>query len=499
MSEEQGRILVVDDNRMNRIKLSRSLEQQGYAVGLAEGGEQALDMLRAEPFDVVLLDIVMPGMDGYAVLERIKGDAALRDIPVIVISALDEIESAVRCIEMGAEDYLPKSFDPVLLRARLNASLQKKKLRDLEKAYLQQETMLRQSEKMAALGTLSRRAGARAQQPGRGCAPQRHPIARVAGRLAALRGKPRRVEPQPRSHGRRQHPAHGTAAARHRHPPGSIPWRAATWRARSAAGWRSRASTSRGSWRPPSSPWAGKPPIWQQLAASFTAAQKPVFLCWLATACMVYTLLDEVSQGAGRISEIVKAVKSYSYLDQAPVQLVDVHEGIETTLVILRHKLKGGVTVVREYAPDLPRLEAYASELNQVWTNLIDNAIDAMNGHGRTPHPHLRPGQVRRTVTNVGPSSSRSATTGRASRPRCRAASSMPSSPPRSRARGQAWDCTSQLQHHRQPASRRDQGRFAAGADVLPRDATCAAQWVAHFYQPMMQDGSLRVRAHNAS
>ena len=98
--------------------------------------------------------------------------------------------------------------------------------------------------------------------------------------------------------------------------------------------------------------------------------------------CTVYALLDEVSQGAERISEIVKAVKSYSYLDQAPVQLVDVHEGLENTLVILRHKLKGGVTVVKEYAPDLPRIEAYASELNQVWTNLIDNAIDAMNGQG---------------------------------------------------------------------------------------------------------------------
>ena len=120
----------------------------------------------------------------------------------------------------------------------------------------------------------------------------------------------------------------------------------------------------------------------ERLTTPFTAAQKPVFLCWLATACTVYALLDEVSQGAGRISEIVKAVKSYSYLDQAPVQLVDVHEGIEDTLVILRHKLKGGVNVVKEYAPDLPRIEAYASELNQVWTNLIDNAIDAMNGQG---------------------------------------------------------------------------------------------------------------------
>jgi signal transduction histidine kinase len=120
----------------------------------------------------------------------------------------------------------------------------------------------------------------------------------------------------------------------------------------------------------------------ERLTTPFTTAQKSVFLCWLATACSVYALLDEVSQGVGRISEIVRAVKSYSYLDQAPVQLVDVHEGLENTLVILRHKLKGGVTVVKDYTADLPRIEAYASELNQVWTNLIDNAIDAMNGYG---------------------------------------------------------------------------------------------------------------------
>jgi adenylate cyclase len=155
MAEDRGHILVVDDNRMNRLKLSLGLEQQGHTVGLAEDGQQALEMLEAGSYDVVLLDIIMPGMDGYQVLERIKGDPRLRDIPVIVISALDEIDSAVRCIEIGAEDYLPKPFNPVLLRARLSSSLQKKKLRDLEKAYLQQEIMLRQTEKLATLGRLS--------------------------------------------------------------------------------------------------------------------------------------------------------------------------------------------------------------------------------------------------------------------------------------------------------------------------------------------------------
>ncbi len=97
---------------------------------------------------------------------------------------------------------------------------------------------------------------------------------------------------------------------------------------------------------------------------------------------MIVTQLYEIQNTTERISQIVRAMKSYTYLDQAPLLEVDVHEGLENTLVIMQHKLKQGVTVKREYAPDLPRIEAYASELNQVWTNIIDNAIDAMNGKG---------------------------------------------------------------------------------------------------------------------
>ena len=131
---EVGRVLVVDDYPMNRMKLARILEQQGHTVDVAGDGVEALAKLKAAPFDVVLLDIVMPELDGYGVLERMIGDGALRDIPVIVISAVDEIDSVVRCIEMGAVDYLPKPFNPIVLRARLQTSLQRKRLRDLKKA-----------------------------------------------------------------------------------------------------------------------------------------------------------------------------------------------------------------------------------------------------------------------------------------------------------------------------------------------------------------------------
>jgi class 3 adenylate cyclase len=117
---------------MNRDMLSTLVEADGHKASVAVNGRIGLEMLKAEPFDLVLLDVMMPEMNGYQVLEQLKSNATLRDIPVIVLSALDEIGSVVRCIELGAEDYLPKPFDPVLLRARIGACLEKKRLRDQE-------------------------------------------------------------------------------------------------------------------------------------------------------------------------------------------------------------------------------------------------------------------------------------------------------------------------------------------------------------------------------
>ncbi len=133
----KGHILVVDDNRLNRMKLAHSLRQEGHSSAMAEDGRQALEMLAGQPFDVVLLDLLMPELDGFEVLKQIKGDSRLRDLPVIVISALDDMDSILKCIEMGATDYLPKPFDVGLLRARLNASLADKRLRDMEREYLE--------------------------------------------------------------------------------------------------------------------------------------------------------------------------------------------------------------------------------------------------------------------------------------------------------------------------------------------------------------------------
>jgi len=130
--DEADRILVVDDNEMNRDLLVRRLERKGYEVMTAVDGAEALDILGSHRVDLVLLDIMMPKLDGYQVLERMKSDDYLGDLPVIMITAVDEIDSAVKCIEMGADDYLTKPFNAVLLGARINASLEKRSLRKQE-------------------------------------------------------------------------------------------------------------------------------------------------------------------------------------------------------------------------------------------------------------------------------------------------------------------------------------------------------------------------------
>jgi class 3 adenylate cyclase/CheY-like chemotaxis protein len=131
-AEQAPVILVVDDNAANREMLARRLEREGYRIEQAEDGRAALALLRSQSVDLVLLDVMMPQIDGYQVLTELKADPELRSIPVLMISAVDEIESVVRCIELGAEDYLPKPFDAVLLRARIGACLEKKRLRDRE-------------------------------------------------------------------------------------------------------------------------------------------------------------------------------------------------------------------------------------------------------------------------------------------------------------------------------------------------------------------------------
>ncbi len=381
-TESNGRILIVDDYPMNRLKLSRVLQQQGHSVAQAENGQQALDMLRAEPFDVVLLDIIMPEMDGHAVLAKMKGDKQLRDIPVIVISAVDEVDSAVRCIEMGAEDYIPKPFNPVFLRARLNASLRRKKLRDLEQVYLQQEIMLRQSEKLATLGKLSAGMAHELNNPAaaikRGVEQLQVAFARQL-QAHLLLDESNLTAEQVTHLNQLAQDAQARAAQTN-----DMDTLSRSDRESALEAWLENADIA--------DAWEFSPDLvsmgydttrLEELVAGFEVEQVTAVLTWLIGCFTVYSVLNEMGEGAGRMSEIVRALKTYTYLDQAPVQNVDVHEGLDNTLIMLRGKLKRGVTVERRYAEDLPLIEALGSELNQVWTNIIDNAVGAMNCEGK--------------------------------------------------------------------------------------------------------------------
>ncbi len=142
----------------------------------------------------------------------------------------------------------------------------------------------------------------------------------------------------------------------------------------------------------------------ERVTEHFSADQQSVVLRWLAAGASVYGLLGEVGTSAEAISEIVKAVKTYSYLDQAPIQDVDVSESLETTLIILRPKVKAGINITRDFADDVPRIEAYGSELNQVWTNIIDNAISAMQGQGDLVlRTYIEDGEVVVEIIDNGP------------------------------------------------------------------------------------------------
>ena len=152
MAEAAARLLIADDNKVNRLLMQRSIGLLGHRVALAENGRVALQMLRAEPFDLLLLDIEMPELDGFGVLEQLKADVQLRDLPVIVTSSVEGLDHIVRCIGLGAEDYLPKPVNQVLLKARIGASLEKKHLRDQQKALIQRFATSEVAEDLARSG-----------------------------------------------------------------------------------------------------------------------------------------------------------------------------------------------------------------------------------------------------------------------------------------------------------------------------------------------------------
>ncbi|MEQ6903262.1 ATP-binding protein [Nocardioides sp. YIM 152588] len=374
---EPATVLVVDDTTIPRVALARGVEREGHRVLQAADGREALRVLAEQPVDMVLLDLVMPDLDGFGVLEAMRADPALRRIPVLVVSASEATEDVARAIGMGAIDCLPKPFEPALLRVRLRTALEQQRLRRLEQDYLRQELALRQQERLAMLGRLSAGLGHELNNPAAAALASsrrlREAVVRADELMPMIAADPHCSELV----------AAATAALGYQDGPGAP-----------GAG---RPQSERVDAVEAALAARGVPEAWRladELAgagldgdvverALDTPADPVLATEWLRVRAEVRAAVWRIATSVERMAGLTSALRRYSYLDRAPQQDVDVRTGIEDTLTILAHKVPAGVRIERDLGERVPRIEAYGGQLNQVWTNLVDNALDAVGDEGR--------------------------------------------------------------------------------------------------------------------
>jgi two-component system NtrC family sensor kinase len=325
----KGNILIVDDVPNNLHLLAKILSRQGYKTRTAPDGQLALRSIESTPPDLILLDIMMPSMDGYKVCEILKASATTKDIPVIFISALNEVLDKVKAFEVGGVDYITKPFQEPEVLARVSNQLLQRQLLQQTQSYAQQleqtltelkktQAQLIQKEKMASLGQLAAGIAHEINNPVNFISGNISMAADYARDLVRLIKLYRHYYPQPVAEIVRE---------------------------------------------------------LEKIQPEFIADDYP-------------KLLNSMKEGASRISEIVLSFRNFSRLGQEKCKPVDIHEAIDNTLVILQHRLKGanniGEIEVSKYYSKLPKVTCYASELNQVFMNLLINAIDALESQ---PYP----------------------------------------------------------------------------------------------------------------
>lgn len=367
-------VLVVEDTLVNRVALAKGVEREGHMVLQAENGREALEILTRDQVDMVLLDLLMPEIDGFEVLATMSRDPAMRDIPVLVISAVDATEDVARAIEMGAIDCLPKPFEPAILRVRLRTALEQARLRRVEQDYLSQELALRQQERLVTLGRLSAGLGHELNNPAAAAlrmARQLDASLETADEvLARLVTRPDAERIASAVSGLR--PTTGPTSAAEREA-AEAEVEALLERLGIAEPWNRAAELVA----------AGLSADAVERHLAELGDGREIALTWWGVRWSINGSVEQIANSVGRIADLTAALRGYSYLDRAPQQEVDVRRGLDDTLMILEHKLPERVRVVREYEDDVPTIDAYGGQLNQVWANLIDNAIAAVGEEGQ--------------------------------------------------------------------------------------------------------------------
>ncbi len=358
LGEYLGSILVVDDNETNRDLLSRKLERHGHQVKTAASGQQALEMVAEDPYDLILLDIIMPEMNGYEVLEHLKANEASARIPVIVVSALDEIDSVATCIERGAEDYLPKPFNPVLLKARVDACLEKKHLHDSEIALNQ-----RLQDENVRLNHLNEQLQIQISERQQSEAKEREKSHQLAQALKKLQDTQLKLVQSEKMSSLGQlvagvaHEINNPVSCIH----GNLPYTSLYIQHLLQL----------------VDMYQRKFP---QSDADIQDYIEDIDLAFLKKD--LPKLLSSMEMGTERIREIVRSLRLFSRSDRSQKKAADLHENIDSTLMILSNRLKANpkrpaIQVIKEYGA-LPAIQCYAGQMNQVFMNILANAIDAL-------------------------------------------------------------------------------------------------------------------------
>ena len=403
-SKQRAKIMLVDDEQMVIDTIRTLLEMEtDYVIFSFLSPIDALKMLKKEPVDVVISDFMMPDMDGLEFLTEARG---LRpDTISILLTGYAHKDNAIRAInEVGLFQYIEKPWDneqlELIIRNGLaNKSLKEslqEKVRELDianqeleqkveirtRALREKQAQLVQSAKMASLGKLSAGMSHELNNPAasvqRGAEQVRAAFSQLQaanlkiGTFSFSAAQLERLE------------ALDEAANQRAKQPVNLDALSRIDREHEMEEWLEEQKNDDALELAPSLVTLGYAPAdLVELAQNFSPPEFNAVVDWLCAAYTIHSLLTEIALSTDQISEIVKALKAYTYMDQAPRQSVDVHEGLDNTLIILSSKLKAGVDVRREYDTNLPFIEAFGSELNQVWTNIIDNAIGAMEGQGK--------------------------------------------------------------------------------------------------------------------